>query len=69
MNHLGTRMRTVMSSRGQKRTQLADSIGMDACQVGRYLSGNVAPRADVLRRICDALNCSADYLIGRSDKP
>jgi transcriptional regulator with XRE-family HTH domain len=66
IDHLGTRLRAAMVKRGRKRTQLASDLGMEPCQLGRYLRGQTAPRADVLRRLCDALGVSADYLIGRA---
>lgn len=43
------------------------NIGLSTATASHWKSG-VIPKADALAAICEVLDCSADYLIGRSDK-
>jgi transcriptional regulator with XRE-family HTH domain len=62
-------LRGAMSSRGINARKLADMIGRDESTVGRWISLDDAKRTEPSVRdiaaICDALDVSADHLLGR----
>lgn len=58
------RLRLVAVNRGYANPhQLAQVLGVSDNKVHRWYSGQYAPRADTLHRICTTLGCSADYLL------
>ena len=46
---------------------MATICDMKQPMYARYESGATLPSAEQLFRLCDALDCSADYLLGLSD--
>ena len=48
---------------------VADSIGIKVPAYQRYEYGNVKPPAQIIKDIANKFNVSADYLLGRVDKP
>lgn len=55
--------------RGVTQYELGKLIGGSQHQIARYESGERVPQADTLAKIARALECSADYLLGLSEKP
>ena len=51
---------------GQNTTEFARKIGIPQATVYRYLEGRI-PTGEYIGKICDACNCSADWLLGRSE--
>jgi transcriptional regulator with XRE-family HTH domain len=49
--------------------QLADRLRLAKSTISQYETGTNEPDADTIRRIADILECSADYLLGRTDNP
>ena len=47
--------------------EFADMIGISRQTIGFYLNGDRIPDAEMLLKICTALNVSSDYLLGLSD--
>ncbi len=51
-----------------KQQDVADALGIKA-QSYRVYEVNVKPSAEIIKRIADAFDVSADYLLGRIDTP
>jgi len=47
-------------------TEFARSIRIPQATIYRYLEGRI-PTGEYICKICDACNCSADWLLGRSE--
>ena len=52
----------------ESQASFAGTIGINKIQYAKYEGGKNAPSIDVLTRICRAHACSADWLLGLSDK-
>jgi transcriptional regulator with XRE-family HTH domain len=66
------RSRDPSTGRRWDRAKLARVIGTDPKTVGNWLlredeEGHAEPGADRLRRLCDTLHVSADFLLGRCE--
>lgn len=70
MTITGDRIKALRKQRGYRTQQDFGRAlgGIDQTQVSRYERGEM-PKMDMLIKIADALQCSIDYLIGRSDIP
>ena len=64
----GERIRELRKERGLNQDQLAELASLNRVTVAKYESGRVEPGAQALSRIADALEVSADTLLGRSDE-
>lgn len=53
--------------RGISPTTICKKIGLSNATATHWKQGAL-PKADALAAVCEVLDCSADYLIGRSDK-
>ena len=62
------RLKQSIQDRGLTQRMLATLIGTTDVSISRYLKGKRIPSADVLYRMCKALNVSADYLLGLSNE-
>jgi len=65
----GERIRELRKERGLNQDQLAELASLNRVTVAKYESGRVEPGAQALSRIADALEISADVLLGRADPP
>lgn len=63
----GDKIRDLRKERGLNQDQLAELASLNRVTVAKYESGRVEPGAHALARIADALEVSADVLLGRSD--
>lgn len=57
-----------------KQNKLAVKVLLEECKINRNFiydleHKNSAPSSDKLERIADYLDCSVDYLLGRTDNP
>ena len=75
MENFGNRLRAIREKRGLSQVQLVKMIAKigvtQDCKsdaIGKYERGERFPGCYKLRDICVALNVSADYLLGLSDK-
>lgn len=59
----------LMLQRNITQKQLADGIGVSTGNISDWKSGRSSPNIEVLPKIADYLNCSVDYLLGRTDNP
>lgn len=63
------RLNAMMIEMNISNVKMGESVGATDAMVGRWRKGEAVPKADKLGRIADVLECSADYLLGRSDDP
>lgn len=54
-------------SKELSQAAFSEKVGISRPTVGFYENGDRLPDIDVLRRICDKCNVSADYLLGLTD--
>ena len=54
--------------RNMKQVELGAAIGVSDQTISNWEVGLRTPRADYVRRMCEVLDCSADYLLGLSDQ-
>lgn len=64
---IGARFKTARAFRGYKQTDLAEALGVHSITVSKWERGVQTPDADTVRRMCDLLDVSADFLLGLSD--
>ena len=62
------RLKALRERKGLPAYILSDLCGVSHSMVGCYERGDCRPTIEVLFRLCDALDCSADYLIGRTEE-
>lgn len=59
---IGSRMKTRREELGMTQTQLAEKIGVTKGAVGNYETDANSPKASMMYRIFEALQCDANYL-------
>ena len=52
-----------------KQDDLAEAIGCSRQIIGKYMSGETKPPADVLAKMAEYFNVSSDYLLGLTSNP
>jgi DNA-binding Xre family transcriptional regulator len=62
-----TRLREAMAHRGLSQKELALRSKLTLHTVQKLSAGMRPPTLESLRKLCDGLECSADFLIGRID--
>lgn len=65
---LGERLNKALSSKGMKQIYLARITGLTAPTICAYVNGSRTPRADHIVVICNALDISADWLLGMENE-
>jgi transcriptional regulator with XRE-family HTH domain len=60
---LGERIRQLRRERGWSQGDLATRLGGDPGQVSRYETGKISPSVDVVVKLAEAFDISADYLL------
>lgn len=63
------RLRLTRETRGLTQLQVAERTGLKPAAVSHFETGQRRPSLMNLRRLCDALRVSSDYLIGRAVQP
>lgn len=63
----GGKIRELRKARGLNQDQLAELASLNRVTIAKYESGKVEPGAHALSRIADALEISADELLGRAE--
>ena len=69
MSVIGKRIRELRESLKMTRNQLAEKVGISTSMLYYYEKEQKVPSAEVLARICEVLDISADYLLGLIDEP
>jgi transcriptional regulator with XRE-family HTH domain len=62
-------LRTARERKGISQKDLAESIGVAKSTYSLYESGNREPNVQTIKKIADALNVSADELLGIDEEP
>lgn len=63
------RLKTIRKERGLTQADLAKLIGIKKAAITRWESGSREPNFTRLVELCDALDVSSDYLLGRTETP
>ena len=63
---LGKRLRSVRRSKGITQAELAKAIGRSTAFVGHIERGSRKMSLETMAEIVEALDCSADYLLGHT---
>lgn len=66
---ISRRLKTMMAARGMTSADLVRRTTIGGGQISNYLHGNFTMRVDKLLELCETLDCSADYLMGRTNNP
>jgi transcriptional regulator with XRE-family HTH domain len=61
------RLVELMEEKDMSQIQLSKLIGTTNVTISRYISGERKPRIEILENIAEALDVSADYLLGISN--
>ena len=61
------RIQEARKRKGLTQKELAGRLGLSTGAIQQYELGTRSPKAVQLGRIADALNCSVDWLMGRTD--
>lgn len=64
---IGDRMKALRKARKMTQVDLAEASGLSLSSIKQWELGNIEPNARGLCAIADVLDCSIDYLVGRSD--
>lgn len=66
---IGDRIKRLRSELGHTQESLAELMGVDTRQIWRYENGESIPKGDVIVKLAEHLNTSADYLLEMTDDP
>ena len=69
LSKLSERLAELMTEQGLKPLDLAQKIGVSRNTVTRYLQGERLPSFETFIKLLEALQCSADCLLGLVDFP
>ena len=65
----GIRLIKAQNRAGLKNYQVCEKIDVNSSTYSNWRSSAIGISVPSLIRLCGALNCSADFLLGLSDKP
>lgn len=63
------RLKEIRTQKHYSQKQVASAIGITDTLYQKYEYGKTKPAYDVIIKLCDYFNVSADYLLGRTDNP
>lgn len=67
LEKFGERLRRLREEKGLKQTELVKLLNLESSStVSQYETTNRIPDAHILQKLADILNCSVDYLLGRT---
>lgn len=64
MKELGDRLKLALKSKGMSQSDLARATGITTSAISRYINTSREPTATIMRKICESLGVSSDYLLG-----
>lgn len=64
MKELGDRLKLALKSKGMNQSDLARATGITTSAISRYVNTSREPTATMMRKICESLGVSSDYLLG-----
>lgn len=53
-----------INTSGKSKTQIANEIGITKATLSQYLSGRAFPSLVTLKKLCKALDCSYEEILG-----
>ena len=63
------RIKELRLAKGMKQAELAVLLSCAPTAVSKYELGQLDVSSATICRLCDIFGCTADYLLGRSDRP
>ena len=63
------RIKELRLSNGMKQSELATLLSVAPTAISKYELGQLDVSSSTINRLCDIFGCTADYLLGRSDRP
>ena len=67
--HFNENLKAARERKNMTQKEVADNIGVAKSTYSLYESGNREPNVQTIKKIADALNVSADDLLGLSPEP
>jgi transcriptional regulator with XRE-family HTH domain len=67
-NPFPSRLRLLLSRKGETQTKLAESIGVHRQSIAQWKDGATVPDINALYKIAEYYNISTEYLLGRVDE-
>jgi Predicted transcriptional regulators len=68
IEYFGDKLKSLRKSKKITQADLAERLGISKSSVTAYEQSKVYPSLEVLAKICESLDTSADYLMGISDE-
>lgn len=62
-------LRKIREKRNKSQLQLSIALEVSQESISKYETGSAFPSKDILIKMADYLNCSVDYLLGRTVNP
>ena len=62
-------LRIIREKRNINQQKIAVELEISQESISKYENGNAFPSREILIKLADYLNCSIDYLMGRTDNP
>lgn len=69
MENFSERLKQLRKSRNITQKELAQALNVTERNYQFWEAGKTKPQLDTIIALCDFFNVSADYLLGRTDKP
>lgn len=69
LQYFSERLKKYLADNGIKENVLAREIGVAPTTLSGYITMQHSPDLDLLKKVCDYLDLSTDYLLGRTDNP
>ncbi|MDD4689405.1 MAG: helix-turn-helix transcriptional regulator [Eubacteriales bacterium] len=69
MTTVGERLIYLLEEQDMKQTELAERVGISKQSLYKYLHCKCEPRAEVIAKMADALNTTADFIVGLTNDP
>ena len=66
---IAKKINLILKDKGLSQKEMLEACELNKNTVSSMLYRNSIPRADNLAKIADYLDCSIDYLMGRTDDP
>lgn len=66
---IANRIKLRAKQQGLQLKNILEECGLSKNTLSSMLSGGSTPKSENLGKIADVLDCSVDYLLGRTDKP
>lgn len=65
--NFGDRLKKIRKEKEISQEDFAKKIGVSRSSIGNYETNQNMPTAEILDKIADILECSIDYLLGKTD--